>query len=484
MKLKIYTYTLLVFTLMSVLSCDDILEETPKTFISPDSFFTSLNDFEAAVKGIYGKVHGLNGGRQTELKALFGDYYDITESAEQGRDVWANNPGSNFWCIRYGWSVPYEVISNANQVLAALETTTVISDSDKTRVAAETKFLRAYAYFQLVQLYGDVPLRTMPVQGVNDVQIERASEEDVYNLIFQDLLDAENGLPDTSSQEGRVNKYVAKALLARVYLTSAGYPMNITENYELALNKADEVIKGPYELIDNFADVFKNTSYTSESIWEVLYLEGFTSNDKHNQTAPTGNQTALLLPTNDFVNSFPDGDNRRVWGIQDSFTTTGGSPFISRTYFNKFIDESKLEQELPPSATQTDYSFPLIRLAEMYLIAAEAENEMNGPDNAYKYINKIRWRARVDKNNLAHVPDLSGLSQSEFRSAVLAERKWELFTEEHAWFDLKRTNTFNTVQTARGGQLIVPIGAYNSTWILPDFEILNNNIDDNPSYGG
>ena len=96
----------------------------------------------------------------------------------------------------------------------------------------------------------------------------------------------------------------------------------------------------------------------------------------------------------------------------------------------------------------------------------------------------VRWRARIDKSDPSHVPDLSGLSKEQFREAVWNERKWELFTEEHAWFDLKRTDSFDKVQTARGNQLIVPIGDYNSTWILPDFELLNNNIPDNPPYGG
>jgi len=484
MKLKILKYSVLVLAFLSIVSCDDTLDEDPKTIISPDNFFTNSNDFEAAVKGIYGVTHDMVGARQTEVKDLFGDYYDKPESAEQGQDMWRNNPGDFFWSIRQGWSVPYEVISNANQVLSTLETTTAIGNADIALFGAEAKFLRAYAYFQLVQLYGDVPLRTAITAGVNDVQIERSPQSAVYDLIIQDLLDAEAGLPATSPQEGRVNSFVAKALLARVYLTTAGSPMNITANYALALNKATEVINGPYTLLDNFADVFKNTAYTTESIWERLYLEGTTSNGMHNQTAPTGNQTALLLPSATFINSFATGDNRREWGIQDNFVTSGGTEFVARTYFNKFIDESKLEQELTPAATQTDYSFPLIRLAEMYLIAAEAENEVSGPANAYQYINMIRWRARVDKTDPTHVPDLTGLTQETFRDAVLQERKWELYTEAHAWYDLKRSNTFSAVQTARGTELTVPIGAYNETWILPDFELLNNNIPDNPPYGG
>ena len=484
MKLRIVQYSILLFTFLGVVSCEDILEESPKTIISPDNFFNNANDFEAAIKGAYGIARGFVGGRQSELKDLFAEYYDQPESAEQGRDMWRNNPGDFFWSIRFGWSVPYSVISNTNQILASLETTDVLGDTEKNSLAGEAKLLRAYAYFQLVQLYGDVPLRTVPVQGVNDVQIERSPQSEVYALIIQDLLDAEADLPSTSLQEGRVNSFVAKALLARVYLTTAGNPMNIAGNYSLALDKALEVINGPYALLDNISDVFKNTSYTAESIWEIIYLEGTSSNGMHNFTAPTGNQTALLLPTDLFINSFAVGDSRKEWGIQDKFVTSDGVEFVSRSYFNKFVDESKLEQQLTPSSTQTDYSYPIIRLAEMYLIAAEAENEINGPTNAYQYINAIRKRAKVDKGEPTHVPDLSGLDQDEFRDAVLQERKWELYTEGLAWYDLKRTNSFDEVQAVRGSELIVPIGSYNQTWIIPDFELFNNNISDNPPYGG
>ena len=476
----------IIFTLIVILnisSCGDLLEEEPKTFVSPANFFKSFNDFETAVKGVYGIARNITGGSRSELKEVFADYNDTPESAEQTGDIYANNPGSFFWSIRTSWSIPYQVISNANQILESLAKAP-LSEAQKTAIAAETKLLRAYAYFNLVQLYGDVPLRTKPVKSVAEAQIKRTPQAEVYKLIIKDLKEAEADLPSASIQEGRVNSFVAKALLARVYLTTAGNPMKITANYALAKNKALEVIAGPYKLQEDYAKVFKNKAYTSESIWEVLYLDGRSSNGKHNQTAPTGNQTAILLPSEAFIKSFPKGDRRKEWGIKDKFTTSDGTAFIKRTYYNKFIDERKLEQKLAPASTQTDFTFPLIRLAEMYLIAAEAENEVSGPGGAYTYINELRKRARVDKDDATYVPDLSGLSKAQFREAVWQERKWELFTEEHAWFDLKRTNSFDKVQKARGAALAVPIGSYNQTWILPDFEVLNNNIPDNASYGG
>jgi hypothetical protein len=118
----------------------------------------------------------------------------------------------------------------------------------------------------------------------------------------------------------------------------------------------------------------------------------------------------------------------------------------------------------------------------MYLIAAEAENELNGPANAYQYINQIRRRAKVDKNNPLHVPDLAGLTKDQFRNAVIMERKWELHLEGSTWYDMKRTNTLSNIQNVRGASLVKPIGTYNDTWYIPDVEIQNNNIPQNPQY--
>ncbi|HWV64713.1 RagB/SusD family nutrient uptake outer membrane protein, partial [Chitinophaga sp.] len=181
-----------------------------------------------------------------------------------------------------------------------------------------------------------------------------------------------------------------------------------------------------------------------------------------------------------FIDSYPAGDQRKQWGIKINYPSPAGGTLPP--FFTKFVDLSAVDQNIGPSTILVPYAFPLLRLAEMYLVAAEAENEVNGPAQAYQYINKIRWRARADKNNPAAVPDLANLSKDQFREAVLMERKWELSSEGNAWFDLKRSNTFQQIQTVRGSSLSVPIGVYNQTWLIPTQEITNNNIRQNPQY--
>ena len=148
----------------------------------------------------------------------------------------------------------------------------------------------------------------------------------------------------------------------------------------------------------------------------------------------------ILTPATWFIN-IANGDQRKAWGIKESYAAPSGT---LAPFFHKFVDLNWIDEGvITANAGRLEYTVPLLRLAEMYLIAAEAENEIDGPENAYQYINKIRWRARVNKSDPTHVPDLAGLTKETFREAVLMERKWELHLEGNTWYDLKRTNTLN-----------------------------------------
>ena len=475
MKTLIKNILLAVPVILSA-SCSDWLEEDPKTFISPSSFYQTVEDFDGALKGLYPQGQNLN------LTEVFADYNDKPESAEQVGDIWANNPGYGFYAFRNAWSGPYSTIKNANMILESIEDKDFTAET-KNRIIGEAKCLRAWSYFTLVQFFG-VPLRDKVVTSDADVAIDRTPQADIYQFIFDDILDAEQKLPEEAQDMGRVNKWVVKAIMARIYLTSAGFPMNQKENYAKAKEKALEVINsGQYSLMLTFDKVFKTERYTAETIWAQLFSAPDSYSGMHNESSPIGSQTALYLPTDAFIASFDKGDMRKEWGIKPEYVNVKGNKVIARTYYNKYINEEYLEQELPASNTNIlTWQTQLIRLAEMYLIAAEAENEINGPAGAYQYINAIRKRARVDQNDPTNVPDLSGLSQDQFREAVLMERQHELYEEGFAWYDLKRTQTFDKVQKARGSRLNVPIGAYNNTWLIPDTEILNNNIPQNPDY--
>lgn len=470
-------HIVLFIPVLVVTACSGWLEEDPKTFISPSTFYQTVEDFDGALKGLYPQGQNLN------LVEVFAPYNDKPESAEQVGDIWANNPGFGFYAIRDAWSNAYGTIKNANMILESI-VTKEFSEETKNRIIGEAKCLRAWSYFTLVQLYGDVPLRKTVVTSDADIAIERTPQAEIYSLIFEDILEAEQKLPEEAPDMGRVDKFVAKAIMARIYLTSAGFPLNWKDNYGKAKEKALEVIhSGKYTLMPSYDKVFKTERYTAETIWAQLFAEPDHYSGMHKNSAPVGSQTALFLPTDAFIAGFEKGDMRKEWGIRPEYVNAKGTKVIARSYYNKYINEEYLEQELPASNTSIlTWQTQLIRLAEMYLIAAEAENEMNGPTGAYVYVNAIRRRARLDPANPTQVRDLQGLTQEQFRKAILLERQHELYEEGFAWFDLKRTQTFSQVQEARGDRMNVPIGDYNNTWPIPDTEILNNNIPQNPDY--
>lgn len=480
---KILIYSIPSFLLLFLLlGCKKNLQENPKTFVSPDAFFTSAASYDLGAVGIYRTIPATIGGNGWLTRESFSDIIGPVSGAyEQGLPVWQNNHQPFFYNVRDQWTNHYSIIKDANFMIKKLSEATVLSDAQKNVLAGEARFLRAYAYFQLVQLYGDVPIRTVPLEDLSNVQISRSSQAEVYKLILDDLTFAESNLPDNATTTGRVYKLVATALLAKVYLTMAGNPLNQTEYYTNARDKALAVINsGKFALVDDYSKVFHNTTYTSESIWEQTYQAGIGGNPLmgNSLTAPGYNYN--LTPAAWFNNSFALGDQRKVWGIKENYNAPSG---VLTPFFMKFVNLSWVDQGvLAANAGKLEYTVPLLRLGEMYLIAAEAENERNGPANAYQYINKIRWRARVNKADPTNVPDLAGLSKTTFRDAVLMERKWELHLEGSTWYDLKRTNTLSRIQTIRGNTLVHPIAPYNQTWYIPDVEIQNNNIPQNPLY--
>lgn len=473
-------YLFLLFGLLS--GCEKALVEKPKTFVSPDAFYTSADSYELSVLGIYRTIPGTLGNNGWLTRESFSDIIgEVSGAYEQGQPVYQNNHQPFFYNVRDQWSNHYAIIKDANFILKKLEEATILSATQKSALMAEARFLRAYAYFQLVQLFGDVPLRTEPLEDLTNVQISRSPQEEVYATIVEDLSFAEANLPDNAATTGRVYKLAATALLAKVYLTMAGNPLNQTQYYTNARDKAVEVINSNRFLLnDDYSKVFHNTSYTTESIWEQTYQPGVGGNPLMQNSATAPGYVYILTPAPWFINSFAAGDQRKEWGIKENYPAPSGTlpPFFQKFVNLDWIDEGMITS----NAGRLEYTVPLLRLAEMYLIAAEAENEINGPENAYPYINTIRRRARVNKLDPSNVPDLTGLSKDEFRNAVLMERKWELHLEGSSWYDLKRTNTLNRIQTIRGANLVHPIGTYNNTWYIPDNEITNNNIPQNPQY--
>jgi hypothetical protein len=432
---------------------------------TPGVFFGSASDVEAALVAMYKPLAACCGGPgqagtfvlnsasdEGNAQIFWGDFDRLTYTP--------SGPGE----VGDIWNVTYQSIARTNFVISNEAKISANSPATAEAAIAEAKFLRAFNYFQLVRMFGGVPLRTKQVERLDEANIPRSTEEEVYAQIIQDFTDAESGLPPTNPA-GKPTRWAAAAYLAKVYLTIKDYPK--------ALAKANEVISsGAYSLVPVYADVFdpdkKNHS-------EVIFAIQFVREDGLGMRL----QPLVLGPDDKFASGGSGG-----WGL--SFVEEGfyqkynpADDRINTAFANPAPDlkeyhTGKWKDPKGVSADGHGTDFILYRYADLVLIQAEAENEVNGPTAAaYAGINQVRSRAKL--------PELAmGLSQDQFRDAVLFERHLELSWEQHRWFDLKRTGRLKEALTAVGKNwddryLLFPIPQ-------SEIDVSNGVIKQNPGY--
>lgn len=321
----------------------------------------------------------------------------------------------------YLWIYPYAVMRDANLAVEGLTNNTVVTDSLRKQLLGEAKFFRAYVYYNMVNFLGGVPL-VLTSSVATGGALPRSTADQVYAQIETDLLDAEQLLPTTyvvaTPARTRANKYAAAALLARVYLQHKEYA-NAETQASMVLNASDVT----YSLPDA-ANAFINTS--NETILQFSTYYGYSVFGAAYRTA-----SATTLPSYTLdsaaANLFEAGDTRRTNWV-DSITTTG-------KYYR--VNKYKLV-----TATAGNECNVMFRLAEQYLIRAEARAQQNNISGAQSDINAVRTRAGLGGTAAATTSDLI--------TAVLAERQRELFGEgPFRWFDLIRTGNIDAVMSAK-----------------------------------
>lgn len=323
--------------------------------------------------------------------------------------------------------------------------------------------MRAFYYFTLVRLFGDVPLVLTQTTSLNNLQVARTTSEEIYKQIILDFTDAEAVLPVSYStaDKGRATKGAAKAFLAKVFLTR--------EEWTKASTKAKEVMDlgAGYDLWTNFADVFLIANANGkESVFEIQangiigagsLMQGFMRPPFHrvNNIAGFGDDP----PTQNIYNAYQPVDRRRDVTLR--LYTATGTPVPPATiafpcYVSEYLDASATGN----SAGSNNY--PLLRYADVLLMYAEALNEQAaGNIEAYNAVNRIRKRAGL--------PDLAiGLSQAEFRDSVLLERRLVLAFEGHRWYDLVRRKRLITAMNAQNPSIgVMP---FHSLFPIPQTE--------------
>ncbi|NOR75549.1 MAG: RagB/SusD family nutrient uptake outer membrane protein [Draconibacterium sp.] len=456
--MKNITKTLLSFLLVGLLvfsSCDSFLEEDFRSGITTDNFFNNDKEAQLAVTGLYRLLHSGNLYRTRGIDNFYTHGADVVGPSRNVNGAVHNYQFAEGVSDGNGtWNQLYTLARNSALFLASIDGNEKLSESVRNQAVGEILFIRALSYYHLTNIWGDVPyFRELP-SNEELSKIGRSLKAGIRDDMKEDLTRAITLLPASysGSDLGRVSKWAAAMLKVKFHIFDKEWAQVKTE-CDFIINNS------PHKLLDNFVDVFDQSNpadqYNDEQIFVVDFtadpiggVDGNTSRtDDYNprirdEPKNKGEKNALIArmkennddmtgygwsaPLPDFAKkeNWQDGDLR-----YDATIVTYYEEFeLNFPYFRK---NWNLDQENSLRGHHPE-NFIVYRMADVYLMAAEAENEMNGPENAYPYVNNVRERA--------FEPDQpwSGMSKEQFRIAMYDERKFELCAEGHRRLDLIR----------------------------------------------
>lgn len=484
-------YLLLLSIITVFIGCTD-LEEDPVSLVVPDTYYSNDAEFNAAINGairpLFGGYSGF--GFNDALLLSSGDEQVTSRLTAPNKLYWDKFlPDLNASSATNMWSKFYLSINDCNQIISKIPEST-ISDESKASYEGQARFIRALDYFYLTRWFGEVPIITMENQA-DAANVGQSPVIDIYSQIIEDLTFAENNLPEAFTDKGRPTKGAAKAMLADVYLTMAGWPLKDESKYALARDKAKEVMDlAVYQLEPVFSDLWRVANKFTNS--EVIFMfNGDSSNGSANaSTFHQGQRPGEEGGWNDvmsearFINVFPEGPRKDAtfWTVfADEAHTKWEDSRIGQPYIGKFRDAGPgaTYEQGAVSSFLGDMYFPIYRYAEVLLIYAEAANRAeNGPSPAaLDAINEVRRRA--SGNDLVLYPDLTAMSMEDFDAEVIAERNWELAFECKRWFDMVRKEMVVEVNQ----DLYPYVDEHNLLIPKPQVEVdMIEGLEQNPGY--
>jgi hypothetical protein len=470
-------FFLLICTQMSC----NLLDQQLESNFTPDNFYKNADDAKAAVSAAYDPLNTQHMYDQAMWvlqdqatdDAEWGGGRSTANQAKNDVDKYSFTPAtSTFQSV---WSAAYSGINKANAVLAhvpAIGMDTAL----RSRYLAEAQFLRGFYYFTLVRLFGGVPLVLQETTSLENLEVPRASTDEIYQQVISDFSSAAAVLPlrYSGADLGRATKGAALAFLAKVYLTREDWPA--------ASAKCKEVMDlGVYDIWDNFADAFLiNNKNGKEAVFEVQALGGGLGEGSFMQ--------GYMRPNFDKVNGIAGfGDDPVTKNLYDTYRATDNRRDVTiRLYSSTSVPAAPASIVFPayvykyrdPSATangEGSNNFPVIRYADVLLMYAEALNEQAaGNVAAFDAVNRLRRRAGI--------PALeTTLTQDQFRDSILLERRLELAFEGHRWYDLVRTKRLISAMKAQNPSIVVSERHY--LYPIPQTEIdVNGKLKQNPDY--
>jgi starch-binding outer membrane protein, SusD/RagB family len=486
---NIFKILFMAFFAIAVSSCSKFLDLKPvsdgiavENQSSDSVYYKSANEAEAALAGVYA-------GFRNEYFEL--DYFVNGDAQSDDTYAGADNP-ANFQIDEYtidatnsnvsrDWAYLYSIIGQANTVINNVN---AVTDPDltaerKNQIISEASFMRAFMYFQLVQLWGDVPLQLTEIKTMSAELLPelypimfpaRNPMSEVYTQIIKDLEIALPNVPATAINKNYVTKGAVNALLAKVYATQEPHDWNKVLQY------CNDVIAGPYSLLPDYDQLWDNAHENSaESIFEINY-EGTSSSGNWGAGMFMGfDWKKFNIPSNDLVDAFDaENDNIRKASSITFLDVTGkwsdqNWPQTNYPFINKY--------RIYTSPSPQNYIF--LRLADILLLKAEALNETGDLAGAATLVNQIRSRVSLPVTNSS--------DQASMRLAIEKERRLELAFEGIRWFDLKRTgraiDVINSVTNFGNMTKTYQLDQNRLLWPIPQAELdKNTKLVQNPGY--
>jgi len=476
--MKYIKYIAIISSLATFLSCDDFLDTKPSDFLSPVNYYETEKELENALNGVY-DILGQS--------SMYGNYLISQNGEEADEGFYAKkslisgaqvcNTSISDANVLNLWQALYTGISRANFLLESADKPEKTDRREE--IKGEALFLRAYYYYLLTINWGDVPLILEPVRTTKGNNVPQTASADVYERIVNDMQEAEKLVPKITAlgYGGRVNKSAVRGILARVYLSWAGYPVKDESKYTEARKWALMVMEdeeAQHELNPDFKQLFINYAQDKydikESIWEVEFWSDGTGTFK--EYGRVGNNNGIIT-TNEavgyaygYINAnarlyrLYDGRDtlRRDWAVAPyKYNNSTGARiyFTASQLYQRNCGKWRREYELitPKIKGGTPQNFPLVRFSDILLMFAEAENAINeGPtDAAYAAINTVRrrgWSKMLPGATNIEEADLpDNMDERGFLKEIQDERSRELCFESLRKKDLIRWGIY--VETLR-----------------------------------
>lgn len=478
-------------------SCKDFLEEDLSTIITSESgALKNESGLTAALAGTYKPLSATWGsglGNASTQAILMGSDDLTTHKASNKADFRefdqfkvAQQNGR----LPFVWSGAYKSIQGANNIIANYEGATG-NEATINQIAGEAYFLRAYNYFWIVKLWGKAPLvLESHVFDPEILEVSSVDEQTIYNQILSDLDAAIGLLSDTKPQPGRANKGTALAVKAQVYLQMAGWPLKQTDKYAMAAQVAGDLIANEdtygFGLMEDFIDLWPSPTVNNDGNKEEVFALNFYAGQWWNGNAVYGlparpgeiNGWDDYFSEITFFETFPDQYRKDITFQTEATVDIDGVPTAipwqefktARPYFKKLQGDR--------ADWLNALSLPLIRMAEVYLIYAEARIVVNGETDAegLEALNKIKRRAA---GLPLDTPDASVDFTSATQRDVIQEKAWEFAGEYCRWFDLIRLELVEEVTATKNPDDLQPLGSIQYYLPLPASETLAN-----PGLGG